>query len=256
MSKESLYRLKALNLLNRIEQTRQFVKHHNLSIGLFAEQLIRDFLHEIMPKKYEVAHGFIFNEKQISHECDVIIYNSQDYAPIFRWNDFVVIEASAVHSVIEVKTSIRRPSFEKVLADFKLLYELGIGQKHLVVFGNCHIKTIESYLYPEGSQDNNIYDSNNLVGDNSVFKYNHDNYHELPDTILSLEGNYCLCKELYDDFRMGECFGYLAYLIVDEEDKRISSLQTFLFELLKKEHFIPDSISAMYYDDAIPLFPR
>lgn len=256
MSKESFYRLKALELLNRIEQIRQFVKCHNLSIGLFAEQLIRDSLREMLPKKYEVAHGFILNEKQISHECDVIIYNSQDYAPIFRWNDFVVIEASAVHSVIEVKTSIRRPSFEKVLADYRLLYELGVGQKHLVVFGNCHIQTIEAYLYPEVSKNKHISDSDILVGDNSIFKYDYNNYYELPDTILSIEGNYCLCRELYDDPRMGECLGYLAYFIEDEENKQISSLQSFLFELLKEESFMSDSISFMNYDNAIPLFPR
>ncbi len=245
-----------MELLNRIEQIRQFVKCHNLSIGLFAEQLIRDCLREILPKKYEVAHGFILNEKLISHECDVIIYNSQDYAPIFKWNDFVVIEASAVHSVVEVKTSIRRPSFEKVLADFRLLYQLDIVQKHLVVFGTCHIKTIETYLYPKVSKDNYISDCALLIGDNSILKYDYNNYHELPDTILSIEGNYCLCKDFYEDPRMGECFGYLAYYIVDEEDKRISSLQTFLYELFKDEQFIPNSISSMNYHNAIPLFPR
>ncbi|WGS50126.1 hypothetical protein LFL96_01035 [Paraburkholderia sp. D15] len=60
-------------------------------------------LRKHLPERYHVATGFI-------HKCpkqiDILIYDRLEYAPLFREGDLVVIDASAVRAVIEVKTDL------------------------------------------------------------------------------------------------------------------------------------------------------
>lgn len=125
------YRLYVEELHNKLLQIRQIVKNHNLTIGLFAEEMLRDFLRQALPQKVSISQGFIMNENTISPQCDIIIYDSYNYAPIFRTSTSVIVPPDSVIAVVEVKTSIRGKEFMKVLRDFSIFYQLGIMNKYL-----------------------------------------------------------------------------------------------------------------------------
>ena len=149
------YRLYAEELHNKLLQIRQFVKNHNLTIGLFAEEILRDFLRHALPQKVNISQGFIMGEKTISPQCDIIIYDSYNYAPLFRTSTSVIVQAESVIAVIEVKTSIRGKEFMKVLKDFSIFCQLGIVNKYLFIYNSCNIKTLQSYFYYDHNKKKN-----------------------------------------------------------------------------------------------------
>ncbi len=77
------------------------------ALGLENESILREFLKNYIPKHYSVGHGFIFkNHDEISNQCDILIYDSSFFPPLFKQGDFVVLSPESVMSVIEVKTEI------------------------------------------------------------------------------------------------------------------------------------------------------
>ena len=121
------YRLYVEELHNKLLQIKQFVYTHNLTIGQFAEDLLRDLLEKLLPKKVSISQGFILGKELCSHQCDILIYDSHNFAPLFKTNSLVVLPAKSVFAVIEVKTSIGKRQFLKTLKDlqkFPLIPEL------------------------------------------------------------------------------------------------------------------------------------
>lgn len=84
---------------NRIE----LLVKHNVSKGNYREMLLRSVLQKYIPKKYEVATGFI---EGCQRQCDIIIYDSHNFSPYFREGDLVVVPLNSVRAVIEVKTTL------------------------------------------------------------------------------------------------------------------------------------------------------
>jgi hypothetical protein len=83
-----------------------------VSLGIENESILREFLKSYVPKHYSIGHGFIFkNHKEVSRQCDIIIYDSSFFSPIFKQGDFVVVPPESVMSVIEVKTEISSGNF-------------------------------------------------------------------------------------------------------------------------------------------------
>ena len=107
---------------------------HHLSDGEYKERLLMNLLKNYIPKKYSIATGFVlfpharklpyptgeFNptEYKISRQTDIIIYDSNDYSPIFTDGDFVVVPCSSVRSVIEVKSTLNSDSLKHCLNYF------------------------------------------------------------------------------------------------------------------------------------------
>jgi hypothetical protein len=82
------------------------VEHHP-TIGSWRELLFRENLKQFVPNEFTVATGFIVSEnKKCSRQQDVIIYNSNKYAAIFKEGDLVVVPSKAVVSSIEVKSTL------------------------------------------------------------------------------------------------------------------------------------------------------
>jgi hypothetical protein len=77
------------------------------ALGLENESILREFLKSYVPKHYSIGHGFIFkNDNEISNQCDILVYDSSFFPPLFKQGDFVVLSPESVMSVIEVKTKI------------------------------------------------------------------------------------------------------------------------------------------------------
>lgn len=80
---------------------------HWLSVGTYKERLVHNQLIDHVPKKYEVGTGFVMaawqDQKVLSRQVDLLIWDSSNHSPFFRDGDFVVIPPTACKAAIEVK---------------------------------------------------------------------------------------------------------------------------------------------------------
>jgi hypothetical protein len=99
------------------------VGHHSSSEGDFCEDLVRQFLRQVVPARYSIDHGFIRHTPRrrstlpscVSKQMDVIIHDSHNYAPLFRSGEFVIVLPQAVVGVIEVKKTLDTSKLDEAL---------------------------------------------------------------------------------------------------------------------------------------------
>jgi hypothetical protein len=104
-------------------------RDHWLSVGNYKESILRNLLSSTLPKKYEVSTGFIIasdKEGKIlkSKQIDIIIWDSTNYAPIFRDGEFVVVPPEACSAIIEVKSKLNSKELHDSLLNIDSLMDL------------------------------------------------------------------------------------------------------------------------------------
>lgn len=80
---------------------------HSSTVGSYREELLRGLLKRILPRRYEATTGFI---EGCPRQLDIIVWDAENYAPLFREQNFVVVPLAAVRAVIEVKTTLTKES--------------------------------------------------------------------------------------------------------------------------------------------------
>lgn len=80
--------------------------NHGPSIGSYHEALFKTFLKMHLPKSLSIATGFITNGQKSSRQCDILIYNSAQFSPLFQEGEFVVLGSEAAIAAIEIKANI------------------------------------------------------------------------------------------------------------------------------------------------------
>lgn len=94
----------------------QLLINHMPTLGSYRETLLRSFLASHLPRRYHVATGFILGDLYSPKgQLDVLIYDQQDYSPVFRQGDLVVVHAAAVRAVIEVKSRLTTAQLDDAL---------------------------------------------------------------------------------------------------------------------------------------------
>jgi hypothetical protein len=97
---------------------------HWLSVGTYKESVIRKQLIDYLPGRYSVGTGFVLHDigpRVLSRQIDVLVWDSQDYAPIFRDGSFVIIHPQSLRIAIEVKGNLTLPAFEEALENLDSL---------------------------------------------------------------------------------------------------------------------------------------
>lgn len=207
------FKLVSDELLTKLNQTRQFIKKHNPTIGILTEEILRSFLKTYLPKSVNVEQGFILSKNgEMSKQCDILIYDSNFYAPFYRINDIVVIPAESVIAVIEVKTTLTKPIFHSVIKYFENISMITDAKKYLFVYNSCEIKKLGDYFH-----------SFKHIGNYQQF--DHDTFHLLPDEITGINNSYHLKKDYVILDR--DTMGYSSYFFQDEKGTEISALQNF-----------------------------
>src|SRR5258708_4756055 len=100
------------------------LSHHSASEGTYCEVLLKEFLRRTLPRHVSVDSGFIRRVSDAdwsqnsstlppdspiaTPQLDIIVHDTQRYAPLFRSEDFVVVLPEAVRAVIEVKKTLDR----------------------------------------------------------------------------------------------------------------------------------------------------
>lgn len=84
---------------------------HSGEKGRLNETHIAHLLRRYLPHKFGIGTGFIVStnsEIRISPQCDIIIYDSVNNAPIYESDAFSIYPIEMVYAVIEVKTNISK----------------------------------------------------------------------------------------------------------------------------------------------------
>jgi hypothetical protein len=80
---------------------------HGGENGRYREAILKNIISKFLPKKYSMGTGFVINkDKKITRQIDIIIYDNSSPV-LFSEGDFVIVLASTVKAIIEVKSSIR-----------------------------------------------------------------------------------------------------------------------------------------------------
>lgn len=74
---------------------------HNGERGREAEEILKNFLKKYLPKKYEVSTGFVHTDMGTSNQCDILIYDASNYAPLYSGYANEIIHISSLRAVIE-----------------------------------------------------------------------------------------------------------------------------------------------------------
>lgn len=59
------FRLVSDELLIKLNQTKQFIRKHNSTIGILTEEILRAFLKTHLPKSVSVEQGFILSQSGV-----------------------------------------------------------------------------------------------------------------------------------------------------------------------------------------------
>lgn len=81
---------------------------HAPSIGTFYESILRSFIKEILPTKFQVSQGFVHDAERYttSPQIDIIVYSADTFAPIYQCEDFKVFSPQAIFALAEVKKTL------------------------------------------------------------------------------------------------------------------------------------------------------
>lgn len=114
-------------LLSKVSRLDELVgRDHWLSVGNYKESILRSLIANILPRKYEVSTGFILASDRDgkilkSRQIDIIIWDSVNYAPIFRDGDFVIVPPEACSAVVEVKGKLKSKELRSSLLNIDSL---------------------------------------------------------------------------------------------------------------------------------------
>jgi hypothetical protein len=133
-----------LAMLQRYDQIQNLIGagHHALSEGNFCEDLVRAFLRETLPKRFSVDTGFVLGNRinvpwrsgnpaamhwkltTASPQLDVIVHDTDNFAPVLRTGEFVVVLPDAVRGVIEVKKNLTSGQLKTALLNLAVTRHL------------------------------------------------------------------------------------------------------------------------------------
>ncbi|WP_462384116.1 DUF6602 domain-containing protein [Pseudomonas sp. Marseille-QA0892] len=200
-------------LLIKLAQVKSYITKHNPTIGVLTEEIVRGFLKDHLPTLASVEQGFIINSKgELSKQCDILIYDSLSYSPLYRVNDIVVIPAESVLAVIEVKTTINKAIFHKVIDYFRSFDYLPNAKTYLFIFNSNSIEKIGDYFH-------------SYQHDGNYQLFDHDTFQYLPDEITGINESYHLRKDSVITDR--DMIGYSSWFYEDSKGTEINALQHF-----------------------------
>jgi hypothetical protein len=83
---------------------------HASTVGSYREELLRGLLDQLLPRRYQATTGFI---EGCPRQLDIVVWDAENYSPLFREQNFVVVPLASVRAVIEVKTTLSDGALRK-----------------------------------------------------------------------------------------------------------------------------------------------
>ena len=90
---------------------------HGTSLGTLREKMVGKLIRDETPERFRVETGLIRDQDKdcTSRQCDLLIHEPVDEAPLYRFDDFVIVNSSAARAVIEVKSNLTGTDFGSLL---------------------------------------------------------------------------------------------------------------------------------------------
>ncbi len=90
---------------------------HGQSLGVLRERMVRTFIRGETPDRFQLGTGFIHDNKKptTSAQIDLLVHDSQQSAPLYRWEDFVVVAPIQAKAAIEVKSQLDKNGIERLI---------------------------------------------------------------------------------------------------------------------------------------------
>ena len=103
-------------------------------IGDYYEAIIRDAIRESISASFAVRRGVILSEAgDVSRECDIIVYSTAEYGPLFLSENIVVVNPEAVRIVIQVKGTLNVENLKDAIDNLGYVNKLRKGIWKLIV---------------------------------------------------------------------------------------------------------------------------
>jgi hypothetical protein len=142
--------------MNRL---RVFIKKHNLSSGNANESILRDFLAKHAHGEVRVGQGFIcdpFEQVSVSKQCDILIYDQNNYPIVYSDGPITVVLPGAVRMVIEVKTRLNEEHLIAAVGNIMAArevspYSVGVIFAFRSIKYETIIKHLKNYTAPNSS---------------------------------------------------------------------------------------------------------
>lgn len=121
-TRESL-KLLAQEITASSQRVLQYTKNRS-GTGLHRERLVESFIRKFAPSGIAFGSGFIYSEKEVSLQVDILGYDRENFGPIYDEGGYVVVNPFSVISVIEVKSVLNNNSlkdaFQNVISCTKI----------------------------------------------------------------------------------------------------------------------------------------
>ena len=114
---------------------------HNALKGSEAEELVRRFLREHIPKRFDVSSGFVIDpEDTVSRQTDIVVYDAFN-CPVYRASENAgIFPSDNVAAVVEVKSRLTRERLREAfqnIAETKSLKKRGTVSLSQVIDGRA-----------------------------------------------------------------------------------------------------------------------
>ena len=98
---------------------------HSGEKGREAEEILKNFLKNYLPKKYEVTTGFVHTDMGTSNQSDILLYDANNYSSLYSGYVNQIIPMASLKAVIECTMSLDTNKVEddnKKVSNLKALY--------------------------------------------------------------------------------------------------------------------------------------
>jgi len=169
-----LYIRQKIEILNKeVRLIKPLVTAHPPTIGAFYETILKKFFQDFVPNKYKIGTGFIMDieNNNMSRQVDILVFQGDDFPPIYQHENVVIVESSTVYAAIEVKADINLESIQIAKENMESVkaitypitnwYLIGINSKNKMktilkhkkeYLGNCAGLLVLDEYYIEGDK--------------------------------------------------------------------------------------------------------
>ena len=127
MSMEQYYRKVQEKVMVQRDVINALLKDPRI-IGDYYEAIVRDAVREAVSASFAVGRGVVLAaDGRASKECDIIVYNTVEYGPLFSSGDIVVVSPEAVRCVIQVKGTVSQDNLGDAIQSLAAVDQLRTG---------------------------------------------------------------------------------------------------------------------------------
>jgi hypothetical protein len=131
---------------------------HPTGIGDAREDVVRQYLQGVLPPRFSVDRGKIFDsEGHLSREFDVIISEAHDVAPAMSLAGRRIVPVEAVYGVLEVKSLLDRDGYDSFIDAVVELDEMRRYYEPLYRILTSDAETLQAGLSPQDNAAGKIW---------------------------------------------------------------------------------------------------